>query len=191
MFLLNWLAAIGALIAYGSVRVAPNPFWIAGFVSMTIPFFLCLNVFFLAIWAFRKSLRLLLPLAVLTLGYPFIRAVIAFNGSQMPEAEFTVLNYNVRVFNSYAMYGSTREQNAALVQWVAENKADIKCLQEYYSETKDSPLNANRIIGIEQGYQRYVYEANSNRKGHQFGLAIFSKYPIINKGEINFYQKGR
>ncbi|MCS6795843.1 MAG: endonuclease/exonuclease/phosphatase family protein, partial [Raineya sp.] len=72
-----------------------------------------------------------------------------------------------------------------LIQQVVEDSSDIKCLQEFFCE--DSSKVFNTIAKIkEKGKYFYAISPNKKERHNYFGIAIFSKYPIVRSGEIKF-----
>jgi len=71
-----------------------------------------------------------------------------------------------------------------MVNWIARNDADIKCLQEFYNDNKSEVFNTTSRIAQANNNAVVVKPAFVNRIGAQFGLAIFSRFPIIHSGEV-------
>ena len=68
-----------------------------------------------------------------------------------------------------------------------EENPDIVCLQEYFS-IKASPFGDHNQRMVEQvGLpHRAVWEAIVDRQGRMWGLGIFSRYPVLRQGSIDF-----
>ncbi len=126
----------------------------------------------------------LFHILILILGYKFI--VVSYSGSDNTNSEpsFTVLNYNVRVFNTYSHLNKNFESSKLMIDWVRNDPSDIKCLQEFYNDKKSKIFNTVMKIRNSGAYQYFGKAAATNKSGGEFGLAIFSKYPIIHSGDI-------
>lgn len=173
-------------MAYLSVLVSPGIFWPASFVALTIPFCLFFHAAALGYFLWKKPKYAILPFTALALGYPFIRATLALNKAEPAKGRtLKVLSYNVRVFNVYDhLYpGPDAVQN--MIDWIARDDADIKCLQEYYTKP-GGHFNTLQQIGAARGYSHQFHSVVKNRKGAEFGLIIFSKHKIINTGHLAF-----
>ena len=106
--------------------------------------------------------------------------------------EVSMLSANVRIFNVYEQlrdpdYASSRHMTA----WLANSPADVLCLQEFYHEPrpfKDRTgiFNAAEALGPASGRQAFVSKSLTNGVGAEFGLAIFSRFPIVRRGIIPF-----
>jgi endonuclease/exonuclease/phosphatase family metal-dependent hydrolase len=134
-----------------------------------------------------------LPLAVLVVCWGYYERGFAVNFKQpatLPAGApktVGVLSYNVRIFNTYAhLQDKNQTSSRKMIQWVANHPADIYCLQEFYNETTSPVFNATSKIGRQQQKFFYVSRSLVNGIGAEFGLAIFSKYPMIRKGSIHF-----
>lgn len=190
---INILVFAITIAAYLSTSVSPEKYWIAGFLSLSIPILLLLNVLLLVYFLLRKQLSFFVPLVALLIGYRFLIASFAinFNNTTDDAYDFSLLSYNVRVFNTYAHLQKDSSENLAMVNWVANNDADIKCLQEYYNEDQSKIYNTYSRISHSKNYHAYLKPALVNEIGAQFGLAIFSKFPIISKGEVRLSDSKR
>jgi endonuclease/exonuclease/phosphatase family metal-dependent hydrolase len=95
-----------------------------------------------------------------------------------------VLSYNVRVFNVYSHLNTDFVQSKNTLDWVVSRDDDIKCLQEFYVNPGDEIFNSIKAISRKNAF--YHFESTySNNDGGQFGMAIFSRYPIIHRGSIH------
>jgi endonuclease/exonuclease/phosphatase family metal-dependent hydrolase len=91
----------------------------------------------------------------------------------------------VRVFNLYDL--ENREENRnQIFDFLKGEDAGIYCFQEFYhQESKDFVTKDSLILLLNTPHyqERYTHELSNQR---YFGVATFSKYPIIYKGEIPF-----
>ncbi|NEM96900.1 endonuclease/exonuclease/phosphatase family protein [Pontibacter burrus] len=189
--ILNILVVFWVLLGVLCLQVPPHEFWPAGFLALTLPGALLLNVLFLLYWLIKRSWLLVLPLLVIVLGWGYYNRLIAFNlgENEAPEGArtLTVLSYNVHVFNAYAdRDGSEREASSEMIDWVATHPADVYCLQEFYSNRGSSIYNTISRIGNRYDKHRYFSVSFVDRNKADIGTVIFSRYPIVNKGVIRF-----
>lgn len=186
VLVLLWLA-LGILC----MNVSPRVWWPIGFGAFSTPAPLILNLLFLAYWLFRRSWAALLPVLVLVLGWDYYQRGLAVHLGESPVAEtanhFQVLSYNARVFNNYQHLRdpdlrSSREQ----IDWIARHPADVVLIQEFYNKKDSEVFNTSEKIKAAQGRELALSLSWKNRQGEQFGLAIFSRYPIVQQGKIPF-----
>ena len=108
------------------------------------------------------------------------------------KKDLSLLSANVRIFNVYAhLRDPDYRSSKAFIRWLADSPADVICLQEYYHEPGGSRehgdvFRAAQRIGPEAGRQAFVSKSLTNAIGAEFGLAIFSRYPIVRRGVISF-----
>ncbi len=134
---------------------------------------------------------MLVPLALLAFGLSFLPSLFAlnFHTNNADKADFSILSYNVRVFNVYAIYNNNDPDFSKVVINDAHKlNGDIKCFQEFYCDESDKTFNTIKLLSRTHPY--YYFEPfHVNAIGGQFGMAIFSKYPIEKKGNIHFKDK--
>lgn len=120
---------------------------------------------------------------LLVLGFPFFAMIFNIN-TNSNEDGLEVLSYNVRVFNNYAHLNKHHEISKEMIQWVVEEKAPVKCFQEFYNKDTSKIFNVKeRLKNAGWKHFHQINRFEDKEKG-QFGQAIFSKYPIVNKGKI-------
>ena len=106
--------------------------------------------------------------------------------------EVSLLSANVRIFNVYAQLRDPDfASSTGFVNWLAASPADVLCLQEYYNEPGGSAedkdvFRTERALGKGSGRHSFVSVSLTNRIGAEFGLAIFSRFPIVKRGTIFF-----
>lgn len=174
IFVFNSLVAFVLLISYVSPYVEPKRFATLSVLSLGVPLLILLNVLFFIYWLLRAKKQLLLSLIVLVLGWSSINSMYKFSSSQELEDanNLSVMSYNVRLFNmlKWSPSPTIRED---IVEFLFSESADIICLQEYQ---RGKPITLEGYYSFNATYVR-------DAKG---GLAIFSKFPIINSGSLEF-----
>ena len=153
------------LLAYGSVLVSPATFKLSAGISVFIPVFLLINLIVFLYYLIRLSRKMVIPLALLLLGYPFIKVSFGVHGGSDGEGDFSLLNYNVKWF--VVDRGQSIKDISALA---AELSPDIVCMQEYHHEWYNfDELNKG-------GDYELVVENPS------YSLAILTRFKVLNKG---------
>lgn len=96
------------------------------------------------------------------------------------------MSYNVKVFNVYNHLQGKDSINAkSIIQQVVEDSSDIKCLQEFFCEDDSKVFNTIERIRQNKKYHYAIIPPKKKRKNY-FGIAIFSKFPIVRAAEIPF-----
>lgn len=176
LFLLNSLFAIALLFAYLLPYIPPKTFALLSVLSLTVPMLIIVNLLFLVYWVIRMKKQMLLPLIVLLFGMNHLTSIYEFSASEEEEAlngGLTFLSYNVRQFNQFR-WSEDKNIPEKLSAFIQEQDPDILAMQEYYKGELD--------IALKFPY-KYIKQKDHSA---EFGLAIFSKYPIVNSGSLDF-----
>lgn len=174
LFFLNSIIATTLLLSYILPYVEPERSAFISVLSLTVPFLIIVNILFVVYWLLKVRKQLLLSLIVLLIGFNHITSLYKFSASKHVESidNIAVMNYNVRLFN---LFKWIPDNNIAseISEFITDKNPDIISMQEYRT---DEGLAL-------KGY--YKYEALSGDKIKN-GQAIFSKFPIINTGSVEF-----
>jgi endonuclease/exonuclease/phosphatase family metal-dependent hydrolase len=191
-FSLNIAISVLTLFLYYSPYVSPSAFWPSAFLPMLIPLFIILNFLFFIFWGFKMSKKALLSLIVLIIGTSFILRSYGFhfNGNKKDSQDLRVLSYNVRVFNVYEhLKDPDFKSSKNMLAWVESQPAEVICLQEFYTAPSDTIFNAVKRISTHHPYYNFTSFFVNKGGTSSFGMAIFSKLPIVNKGALQFAEK--
>jgi endonuclease/exonuclease/phosphatase family metal-dependent hydrolase len=188
LFPLNIFISTITVLLYCTPYIPPSELWIAAFLSLLIPAFIIFNLFFSVCWLFKNRRRALLSLMVITVGYSFIFRTItySFNNKDEEAGGLKVINYNVRIFNTYKhLQDENKNSSKGMIQWLVSSDAQILCLEEFYNDKRSELYNT--ITKLEKPFPYYYYNPFLiNTDSSSFGMAIFSKLPIINSGYLKF-----
>ncbi|WP_044206554.1 endonuclease/exonuclease/phosphatase family protein [Flammeovirga sp. OC4] len=122
-----------------------------------------------------------------------------FSISNEEKGDFSIMSYNVSVFNVYSYLNHDYKEAEEMIEWLKETNNDIYCFQEYYhhdsskkKKKKKRPniFNTNESLGTARGYNVYAPAFLTDRANATFGLATISKFPIIQKQKIDFKSIG-
>ena len=188
------LTVIFTVLVYLSPGIPPADLWISAFLPYSIPFLLathlCIAIYTVII---KRWIIAGVSCAFLLYGLSFLPQIVAINfhnaKKNLPKSSFSLLSYNVRVFNVYEIYNHNNpEFSKAIINDVLKMDGDIKCFQEFYCDKTDKTYNT--IEKIKKTHPYYYFEPfHVNSQGGSFGMAIFSKFPIEKKGSIHFKEK--
>ncbi|GAA3923672.1 endonuclease/exonuclease/phosphatase family protein [Hymenobacter algoricola] len=193
LLVIGWL-----LVAIASAQIPARTFWPASFVALTLPVALGLNLAAALYWLLRNWRVAAVPIIVAVLTWPHFQRGLALHplhsapAADLPGQRVRLLSANVRIFNVYPQLHADNPQSPdKMIRWIAANPADIICLQEFYNEPRKSKLDKNVMssverIGRQTGRQVFVSKTLTNWMGGEFGMAIFSRYPIVRRGTISF-----
>ncbi|WP_310393895.1 endonuclease/exonuclease/phosphatase family protein [Hymenobacter sp.] len=111
--------------------------------------------------------------------------------------EVSLLSANVRIFNVYAeLREPDNASSVGFIRWLAESPADVLCLQEFYNEPRGSRQDGDvfrSVARLGAGSGRHAFSSNTftNSIGAEFGLAIFSRFPIVRRGSVWFSRRSQ
>lgn len=173
LMLINSILATALLLSFALPYISPNSIPTFSVLSIFVPFLIISNVVFLIYWLLKLHKNLILSLLVLSLGWYIAPPFFKFSKKEVVlNKDLKVLSFNVRMFNHYRWDDDvTIEQQ--IYEFINQQNVDVVALQEFY--------NSN-MLAIKLPH-KYIKTKSKNNK---FGLAIYSKYPIINSGSLNF-----
>lgn len=178
------------LFFYVVIEVSPAIFWPVAFINLLYPPFLVLNILLTIYFLVKKEWKKVVVLGVLWLftGHYFNRMVTWHFASK--EADIQIISYNVRVFNAYAHLADEGYQSSKkMLQFLKESPADVLCLQEYYNDVNDPVFATQRQLKKAYPYM-HKSKMTINHNGAEFGMVIFSKWPVVHKGAVELPTKG-
>ncbi len=179
------LLILFTLICFSSVFISPDIFWFGGFLALCIPLLLIFHFILLIYYLKKYNRKFIVELAVLGIGFVFIKITYAISLEPEGAGNLKVLSYNVRVFNTYAHLKNDHFiSSKKMISWSVENDAAIKCFQEYYNNDDSKIFNVTQKMYDAGWTQQYVKSVFTDRNHGEFGIALFSKYPIVARGEI-------
>lgn len=161
--------------------------WLAGFIMMSLPLAMLGCVLITVFWLFVRPSKMILPIIVLLIGFPFIRRTIGLHFKKEEENSFKILSYNVYGFNhsDYRTNKSTemKDKITKSIHYCINTKAEIKCFQEYYNMKTVERFSTLDSLRKENPYYALISPWGPERV---FSLGIFSKYPIIRTKKKTF-----
>lgn len=178
----NFFILCVTLAVFASVWVPPHWFWPIALVQSSIPFFLCYHLLVFA-WLVRKGLRRVWSQAIaLAFGLPFLVATLGIPTGAVSDGDYQLLSYNVHGFRNTLVPGDG-EARKQFYEWTVDHPADIKVFQEFYRQ-KGNEKNDTYSYFVAKGYHGYFEPLTVGTRFHEIGLAIFSRYPIVNSGRL-------
>jgi endonuclease/exonuclease/phosphatase family metal-dependent hydrolase len=100
--------------------------------------------------------------------------------------DIKVTSYNSMLFDLYN-WSKNKQSRQYILNQLQEINPDVLCLQEFYNsdDTKEY-FNIDTVVNtLNTKYYQVEFTSTSHKHDH-FGIATFSRYPIINKGKIIF-----
>jgi endonuclease/exonuclease/phosphatase family metal-dependent hydrolase len=183
----NYGFVLALIISISAKYISPQLFWIIAFFGLAFPYLILINLFFVVYWLSQFRREALLSLILVLLCFFTIRRYvqITFNNSGSNE-NVKVTSYNCMIFDLYN-WTKNKQSRHNILNALQEINPDVLCLQEFYSSsTMPEYYNVDTVINyLNTKYHHVEYTSKANGHNH-FGIATFSKYPIVNKGKILF-----
>jgi len=186
LLIVNILVVIGYLFGVASTFVPPYRFVFFSYFGLVFPLFAAANIFFVVFWAIRRKWFVFISAALLIFTFSHLNNcfTIPYKSFVKPktEQEIKILSYNI------SMLGMVRDKDKQdFFNFITEADADIVCFQEfgYYTEKdRDSFLSE-----MKKNYPYSHIWYKNQKKTHSWGVATFSKFPIIYKQKIDYDSK--
>ena len=159
------------------------------FLGLAYPIIVTINLILFFIWFFKRDIFFFPTLILLILGmyhhsrFLQINPKISENNSY--NEKIKVMSFNVRLFDLYN-WTHNEEVKSKIIQLIKKQKPEIICFQEYFYDNNKEFITREIILkelGFKHYHESFTDESNKNSL---FGLATFSKFPIINKGSLAF-----
>ncbi len=192
MLSFNVIAAIILLIVQIIPRFSPKILWIFEPIAYSYPFLLIINIGFIIYWGLLRNRYAFISLFIIILGYDklelFYRPSFLVFEEPVAKNSIKVMSYNVRLFDLYNWSGN-KQTRSKIFELLAKETPDITCFQEYYHSDKPDFSNNDTLNQILKSPYRQVEYGLTLYKDFHWGLATYSRYPIVNKGLL-FFNEG-
>ena len=173
LFFINSVLAVLLLLSFLLPYFSPKSFSVFAVISLFVPILFIGNLLFLCYWILKLKKQASLSAFVLMIGWLISTPFYKFSDDKETHSNnLSVMSYNVRMFNFYK-WNSDKELAQKTIDFIHKKSPDILALQEFYNSPK---------LSLSFPY-KYIKTKSKNNK---FGLAIFSKFPIINSGSLDF-----
>lgn len=173
LFFINSVLAVLLLLSFLLPYFSPKSFSVFAVISLFVPILFIGNLLFLCYWILKLKKQASLSAFVLMIGWLISTPFYKFSDDKETHSNnLSVMSYNVRMFNFYKWNSDTKLAQKT-IDFIHKKSPDILALQEFYNSPK---------LSLSFPY-KYIKTKSKNNK---FGLAIFSKFPIINSGSLDF-----
>ncbi|MEJ6505824.1 MAG: endonuclease/exonuclease/phosphatase family protein [Crocinitomicaceae bacterium] len=178
------------IISYFTPFINPTDCTMLPFFGLAFPVLLFINTVLFIVWLSKRDSWLWLPAVILVIGIPFQMKIfsvsIVTNEAPKGASQWKVMSYNVHLFDLYNPdFRAALKTRDLIFNFIRKEAPDVLCLQEYYKQKKPTKFNTLDSIKSIMDSDLYHEKGISLSKSRQnFGVAIFSKYPIINRGDV-------
>jgi endonuclease/exonuclease/phosphatase family metal-dependent hydrolase len=185
----NVALALMLFIAYAANYVNPQYFWPFAFFGLAYPFLLIFNILFCLLWIWRRRWFALISLFAIVSGFSNIGRYVQFRlpGKQPVENNYLkLLSYNVRLFNYY-QWQSGGDLRRQILQFVRSETPDIITFQDFVSINSNDKQSETYTDSLLHNYPwKHVLYTYHSKSSFSYGVATYSRFPIIKRGNIPF-----
>jgi endonuclease/exonuclease/phosphatase family metal-dependent hydrolase len=182
------------LLCYCAPYIHPNTIQILPFFGLGYPIIFLVNFIVFVIWIIVRSKWAIFGLFVILLGgkLHFRSLSLNFINDERKSTELKIVSYNVRLFDVYnPNLDEGLETRNQIFQFLRREQPEVVCFQEFYSQDKPTRFETMdslfQVMGTHIYHQRSAYKRIARQN---FGIAMFSKYPMIAKGDVMFETQG-
>lgn len=189
--LISLTAATLLLITVASAYISPVKINLLAFAGFLFPFTWLLNVALFFVWIIQKRWQAVIHLVVVlfTIGHWINTFQWSANQPDPKESathNLSVMSFNVRMFDYYN-WSKDKNTSQRIFKFIGEQNPDILCIQEFFSHSNHPVLAEKEIVKqLHQYPYRHIEYGKHRNNGQSFGLATFSKHPIVHKQAIKF-----
>jgi len=180
---INIIFVIGLLSCYAAYYLNPYEYWYISLLGLGYFIWLGLNIAMMITWLFIKWKYALISLITLVIGYSFHSKMIAFSVPTTRKDSIKIMSYNIQLFKYYD-WKKNEGLRDRLMNFIEDNEADIYCFQEYFQMRDNDFSTTEKLKKIIPDHFMHFEAGVIKYNNQEFGLATFSKFPIINKGTI-------
>ena len=197
VWLTNIFAAGGLALSLLAAYVSPGKIWWLALFGLAFEILFVLNFLFALFWILVKNKRMILSLTMIILSFGRISGIVHLNFSSEKEENLQgkgyikIMSFNVRLFNLYNWFHN-KETRKNIFEFLKKENPDVICFQEFYSsDKKNSSFNNEDTLlkYLNTPFSQVDYTYTLRNTDH-WGIATYSKFPIVGKDTIHFSTKG-
>jgi len=192
----NFFAVGALLLSYLAPIINPKTFWPIAFLGIAYLPLLVVNGLFVGYWLVRRARFALLSLFAIGVGWGTLINHFGFNAKVSSAAvvsrdtgDIRLLTYNVHFFRTFGQRDTETTIREEAMRLIDSVSPDVICIQEYYTRQKGAHRMA-RVFQREIGMPYYYVLPTAQNDYEAYGMAIFSRYPIISSGHLRDHEYG-
>ena len=177
LYLANTLFATFLLLSFLLPYISPVIIPVFAILSLFVPVLLIMNFVFTIYWLLKLKKQFLLSFIILGIGCFFAPPFYKISSTTSSfNSDLKVMSYNVKTFDLFSNDKAIeKKQNG--YDFIAEKNPDILVIQEYYKSKK---------VQFSFPYKYLKFKSKISK----YGMAIYSKFKILNAGSLNLENTG-
>ncbi len=148
-------------------------------------YLLIVNLGFVTFWLIKGSRWAFLSLFFILIGFDNLQSTFQFNFAETQENSIKLLSYNVRAFDRYN-WSNTNHAKQKMFDFIQDEQPQIICYQEFFSRQKDGLSTFDTLLLLQKAKNHHLAYYKVPKKLNLTGVAIFSTFPIVKKGKIEY-----
>lgn len=187
----HYFIILALLFSLSAKYISPLLFWIPAFFGLAFPYLFVLNLILVIYWLTIFNPFIIFGFIALCISIPtaYRYVQISLPTSKNQSKQLKVTSYNSMLFDLYN-WTKNKESRHKILATLSEINPDILCLQEFYTSEEKGDYNNIEAMKELMRTKFYHSEYTTTLRGlDHWGIATFSKYPIINQGKIVFNTK--
>lgn len=189
MLIITIIAAGMLVCAFLAKNIHPQNSWVFAFAGLSAPVLYVANILLLLFWAMRWKWCIMIPALTLLIGLGnlslFFKPSFSKNYYTKESGSTVVMTYNVMGFLHDNEQGKKVSSIDSLTTFMNRYNPDILCMQEFQAWSESSKNKIDEILDMKYNSVHYPI---TNGKGAGWGLAVYSNFPIIAQGYMDFPQ---
>ncbi|WP_295767421.1 endonuclease/exonuclease/phosphatase family protein [uncultured Mucilaginibacter sp.] len=185
-----WLSigfGLALLVCYLAPVTDPRTFWPVAFFGLGYLPLLLVNFCLLLYWLIRRSRYILVPLLCIGLGWNILRDNVGLRTKKHQNTgsnAIKVMTYNAHNFKPYGQQVNDPVTKKRMLQLISAQNPDIIGIDEFYTRRRGEYAIKDSMKKLMHSDECYVEPFSFNTDHEAMGMAIFSKFPVVNKGII-------
>lgn len=193
---LTIICLIFLILSYCAPYVHPNTFWMFPFFGLSYPVIMICTLILLIIWAIARSKWFFVVLFFILLGGKLHFRIYSpgfGKNDEKSKNSVKLLSYNVKNFDVYNLgFNKECSKRDSIFKFLGNFQADIICFQEFYSKDEKNKVSMkdtlHKLLNSKYFHNRMTF---NKRHKKYFGVAMYSKYPMVTKGFIQLDESNK
>ena len=130
----------------------------------------------------------LIPSVIVLAALAWLCSLFFSHGS--PKVDDYPNRLSVLTYNTHQMGMYAKAHENMVIRYLQRQDADVVCLQEVDVYKNEKYLTLPELKKALNKYPYTYFDFKIYNKRHQYGIAVFSKYPLLNKTTIRYTSRG-
>jgi len=187
ILILNCILSLALLLSYLAPFANPEDFWIVALLGLAYQFLLLINIVFVVYWLFRSRIYMLISGLIILSGFKIILANFGFHlpvsvTNKASAGDIRIMAYNVHGFGGFDK-SQGKSIQTDIMKLIDDKGPDVINIEEFYEDvsTRKSIFSSLKKVMKSDNFYFRPYDYT---QWDSTGVAVFSRYPIVNRGEI-------